>query len=411
MEEALKLAAARGLAEAVVVVPFVVQTLRTRVGRKISHAAQAMLPEPKRYHSLPAQVAERIAGEIRALTWNTTLPAERVLIDSLQVSRKTLRKALGLLQREGLIESQHRLGHRIVERAERARPREVSVGLLTAESLERLPSYTALWIDELRTLLFESGVRLATFSGRVFFTQSPEKALTKLVQQNPQGCWVLAHSNERMQRWLEERGVPCLIAGSSYGGATLPNVDLDHFGVGRHAAGALLRQGHRRVAFLIHQSQRGGDIESEQGFVEGVRASAHPDAEAIILRHDGTVGGAAKALARGFARAQPPTAVLVARPVFYLTAQAFLGKRGLRVPEDVSLVSRDNDTFLEYLIPAPACYSLSPKIYAKRLFSLSIALTRGEAIAQPRLRIEPTFKPGPSLAPPPAALTRARQTS
>ncbi|MBI4626720.1 MAG: substrate-binding domain-containing protein [Verrucomicrobia bacterium] len=355
---------------------------------------------PRSYESLPIQVARRIAQEIQRKTWLGVLPAERTLTDTLQVSRKTLRKALTQLQREGLIETQRRVGHRIKAGTPRTKRQNASVGLLTLESLEHLPSYTALWIDELRTLLFESGVRLATFSGHSYFMRRPEKALTRLMHQNPQACWVLPHSNERMQRWLFERQVPGIIAGSCFEGLPLPSIDLDYFSVCRHAAGSMLRHGHRRLALLITQSQRAGDIESEAGFVEGVRSSSHAEAESIVAKHDGTVVGASRVLSRLFDRPAPPTALLVSKPHFYLTAFAFLSQRGLRVPGDVSLVSRDSDTFLLYLTPTPAYYLLSPKTYAKRLFALVITLIRGAKIAHPQQRIEPRFIPGPSLGPP-----------
>jgi DNA-binding LacI/PurR family transcriptional regulator len=268
------------------------------------------------------------------------------------------------------------------------------------ESLEHLPAYTALWVDELRAMLFEQGIRLATFSGRSFFAQRPEKALTQLVRQNPQTCWLLAHSNQRMQRWLVEEKVPTLIAGSCYDGLPLPSVDLDYFAVCRHAAGAMLRKGHRRLALLISESQRAGDVESEAGFIDGLRTSPHADAESIVARHDGTVEGATRSLARLFDRSAAPTTLLIGKPSFYLTAFAFLAQRGLRVPRDVSLVSRDDDSFLHYLTPQPACYTLSPKTYAKRLFRVVLTLTQGGTVAHPEQRIEPRFIPGPSLAAP-----------
>jgi DNA-binding LacI/PurR family transcriptional regulator len=69
----------------------------------------------------------------------------------------------------------------------------------------------------------------------------------------------------------------------------------------------------------------------------------------------------------------------------------------LRVPHDISLISRDSDTFLPYLTPTPACYRLSPRIYAKRLFAVVATLIRGAKIAHLQQRIEPRFIPGPSL--------------
>jgi DNA-binding LacI/PurR family transcriptional regulator/DNA-binding transcriptional regulator YhcF (GntR family) len=364
----------------------------------------SMSPAPQRYQSLAAQVAARITAEIEKGTWGEWLPGERALTQSLQTSRKTLRKALAHLQRDGLIKTRHGLGHEIVapttRRDDPASAPGTSVGLLTPESLENLRPYTALWVDELRSLLFANNVSLATFSGHRFFTGRPEKALARLVEQHPQTCWILAHSNEHIQHWFHEQRVPCVIAGSSHTGLPLPSVDLDNFAVCRHAAGEMLRLGHRRVALFAKQSERAGDLESERGFADGVRASAHRDVEPLIVRHDGTVDGAYRALGRLFGLAAAPTAVLVAQSAFYLTTIAFLAERGLRVPSQVSLISRDDDTFLSYLKPAPARYACNPKTYAKRLLLQLQLCFEGETGGHTIHRIEPKFIPGGSLAAP-----------
>lgn len=360
----------------------------------------AMSPTSQRYRSLPHQVAERIADEIRKGTWSGWLPGERKLAQALQVGRKTLRKALLQLQRDGLLEAQHGLGHRILTAAPAgavAARTETSVGLLTPQSLENLRPYTALWVDELRSLLFEDGVRLATFSGHRFFTGRPDKALARLVDQNPQTCWVLAHSNKQIQQWFYQRRIPCIIAGSSHPGLPLPNVDLDFFAMCRHAAGEMLRLGHRRIALFIRESDRAGDLESMRGFEDGLRGSAHEGVAPIVVRHDDTVDGAHSALRRLFSLARPPTAILVAQSTFYLTTIAFLAERGLRVPKDVSLMCRDDESFLSYLRPEPARYAGNPKTYAKRLL-LQIQLTAGgETGAHAIHRIESKYVPGGSL--------------
>ncbi len=317
-----------------------------------------------------------------------------------------MRKALAHLQREGAIATQHGLGHRIATQptagaAKRTtRPAAaLSVGLITPDALENLRPYTALWVDELRALLFENGARFVTFSGHRFFTGHPEKALARLVAQNPQRCWILAHSNRHVQQWFHDNAIPCIIAGSSHPGLPLPNVDLDFFAVCRHAAGAMLRLGHRRIAYFAKQSDRAGDLESERGFDDGARTSTHREVEHVIVRHDGTVEGAYRALGRMFGVAHPPTAVLVAQAVFYLTTVAFLAERGLRVPKDVSLISREDETFLAFLKPAPAHYACNPKTYAKRLMLQLQLAFEGEVGAHTIHRIEPKFLAGDSLGP------------
>jgi LacI family transcriptional regulator len=116
------------------------------------------------------------------------------------------------------------------------------------------------------------------------------------------------------------------------------------------------------------------------------------------MRHDGTVAGVNRLLARLFNQPAPPTALLVANPVYYLSAITFLAQRSLRVPQDVSLVSRDDDTFLAYLTPEPTRYSLNAKTYAKRLLHPLQSLLRGDPVTHPVHRIDPVFVPGASLA-------------
>jgi len=218
------------------------------------------------------------------------------------------------------------------------------------------------------------------------------------VRQNPQTCWVLAHSNERVQAWFQEKRVACVVAGSNHNGLDLPSVDLDYFAVCRHAAGVMLRHGHRRIGFLTALSHRAGDLESEAGFSAGARQPNYIGVTHHVVRHDGTVAGINRILTRVLGLASPPTALLVANPSYFLTTITFLAECGLRVPQDVSLISRDDDIFLSYVTPGPARYSCNARTYAKRLHQALMLQLRGEKLPHSAFRIEPKYLPGPSLA-------------
>jgi LacI family transcriptional regulator len=350
------------------------------------------------FKSLTSQVTARISAEIEAGTWVGWLPGERALTATLRVSRKTVRRAIEQLKHDGQIETEQGQGHRIIAQARPRRSGPDSVGLLIPDPLENLRPYTALWVDELRALLFETQTSLTLFSGHRFFSARADTEIARLVRQNPQSCWVLAHTDERIQQWFHANDVPCILAGSGHRGLLLPSVDLDYFAVCRHAVGVMIRQGHRRIALLRRDAQRAGDIDSEAGFMDGARRTGRSDVEAMVARHADSVDASLRALARLFDRAARPTALLVAHPSFYLTAVSFLAGRGLRVPHDVSLISRDDESFLSYLTPLPARYSCSPRVYAKRLLPNVVKLARGGLIPNTPQRIVPEFISGPSLA-------------
>ncbi len=356
-------------------------------------------------NSLVSQTADILKSEILRGTWRDWLPGERALCEKLQISRNTLRSALKQLKRDKVIEAQHGAGNRILGRP-KGRPRTkemMTVGLLAPEPLERLRPLHTLWIDELRALLIEHGCRLHLYHGHQYFRQAPGVALQKLVRQNPHGCWILSLSNEPMQRWFEKNEVPCLVAGSIYPGVDLPFRDLNHRAMCRHAAGVLLALGHRRVAMLMNKSNRAGDLESEAGFIDGLRQSGHEGVKPQVVRHEGTITSLCHALLRLMEQKPPPTALLVVNPFHYLTVSSRLTQLGWRIPQDISVMSRDEDPFLSFLVPEPARYVTSPHLFAKGLLRPVLELLQGHLLSEKSSMIIPKFIKGESLGAPPGA--------
>ena len=359
--------------------------------------------------SLVSQTVELLRREIAQGTWREWLPAERALCAMLQVSRNTLRRALAQLVRDGVLQSRHGAGTRVPAAPPPPRPpaeRTRDVAVLSPDPVELLRPTQTLWIDELRALLSERGVRLHVIHGRQYFRAQPGLALSKLLAQQPHGCWILTLSTLAIQQWFHAHGVPCLVAGSVHGGLDLPFRDLDHRASCRHAAGHLLGLGHRRLALLIAKSRLAGDLASEAGFLEGARKLPPADASAVIAHHDGTVAGICLALRRLLERPPAPTALLVPNAYHYLTVASRLAQLGRRVPQDVSLLSRDEDPFLSFLVPAPARYVVNPRAMARSLLPAVLDLLDGRPVAQRGVQLMPEFIRGESTAAPPPAPAR-----
>lgn len=349
-------------------------------------------------HSLASQTADILREGISRGIWRDKLPGERILCEKYQISRNTLRTALEQLQRDKLIQAVHGSGNRILAKPQKnaGRRRSPDVGLLSPEPLERLRPTQTLWIDELRAMLSERGCQLHVFHGRQYFRADPGPALRRLIAENPHGCWILTLSNAAIQGWFAKHAVPCVVAGSVHAGLDLPHRDLDHRALCRHAAGVMLGLGHRRLALVIAKSQLAGDLESEMGFVEGVNKSSQTGAEAFVCRHDGSVGGINRALRRLLDQQPPVSAILVANAYHYLTVVSRLAQMGRRVPQDVSVISRDDDLFLSYLAPSPARYAAHAQVLARSLLRPVLELLDGEPIAQRGTRLMPEFIPGES---------------
>lgn len=351
------------------------------------------------FASLPAQVAGTLREQIRDHTWNEWLPSERALAESLQVSRKTLRKALSQLQREGVVEAVRGLGNRIISDGidNPGKPVDSVVVLLTPDPVERMRPYTSLWTGHLRSLLIEHGFRLRMVHSPKYFSRRPSISLKKLTTSQPAACWLLANSSEATQRWFSEAELPCVVAGSCHPGIDLPNVDLDHYALCRHAAGILLGAGHRSIAMLNAQSDRAGDLESEAGFMAGVSESPHADASPLVIHHEDSPDSLCRALKRLLRMAQMPTAILVSNGASYLTIISSLAQYKLSIPKDVSVVSRDDEPFLRFLVPRPTYYAANPHTFAKQLLKPILKLLTGDTPMPRSTRIIPTYVKGGSL--------------
>jgi hypothetical protein len=161
------------------------------------------MPNLPQRHSLASQTADILREGIRLGMWHDRLPGERSLCEKYQISRNTLRAALGQLQRDKLIRAVQGSGNQILGRPQKSTGRLQSrdVGLLSPEPLERLRPTQTLWIDELRALLSERGCRLHVFHGRQYFRANPGPALQRLIADNPHGGWVLTLSNAAVEAW------------------------------------------------------------------------------------------------------------------------------------------------------------------------------------------------------------------
>ena len=206
-----------------------------------------------------------------------------------------------------------------------------------------------------------------------------------------------------MQKWFAKRGVCCVVAGSLYPEIDLPFCDIDHRAICRHAAGVLIRLGHRRIGLLSYESIRAGDRDSQIGFLESAEAFRSRGISTEIACHRNDLGSVERALRRLRERRDPPTGIVVCGCYAYLAASSLLAKNGLVIPRDISLICRNDDVFMRFLAPAPARYILNPQTFAKDIFATIHRLTNGHKIARMKTHLFPRFVPNQSIGPPPAS--------
>ena len=170
--------------------------------------------------SLVIQVADILRRGLKKGEWQDSLPGELPLCDRLQVSRPTLRAALDLLRREGLIQVSQGRRRGIIAKTNQISNRTKSkiVGFLSTEPLYDLSPYTMFRIGELRRHLQDVGYRLEVHADRRIKQRHPFRTLESLVHQTKANCWVLYRSTAEVQRWFFKRGLRVIVMGSCHEG-------------------------------------------------------------------------------------------------------------------------------------------------------------------------------------------------
>lgn len=358
--------------------------------------------------TLVAQTTAILRDRIRSGEWSRWLPSEHELCAEYRIARMTLRRALHRLEQEGLVRSAQGRRREIPPAGADAgeSPARTRVVLLVRVPLQFLPPFDAFWTNELRLVLEETGYHLELHTNRSYYGAGLAKSLAVLHEQLRPAGWVLANSTREMQLWFSRRQLPCVIVGSRHPGVDLPFVDKAYRAICRHAVGVLLSRGHERIALLNPDSGAAGDLESEQGFEEGIAQTRRHNIRADVIRHDGSVANLCARLNSLFRRPAPPTALLVSRSMNVLTVISHLMRCGLRIPEDVALISRDHDSFLERMVPSVARYVVSPETMARAISATVLDMVNNGKVSPAQRQIMPKFTEGETLGPAPAPPAR-----
>jgi DNA-binding LacI/PurR family transcriptional regulator len=344
--------------------------------------------------SLAELTAKSLRESMEAGHWQGHLPGERELCARLQVSRSTVRAALDELQREGLLEVTGRQRRQIkMSQSKKHGTTSKVIAAITSRPLLAMSAASVVMVDELRDQLSRAGFSLEIHVSKACFTAKPARALEALTTRSPASVWLLFGSLEPVQNWFLKRQLPCLVLGSCMAGVALPSVDVDYRATCRHAGALLRRRGHRSIAFIRSAGDYGGDLDSEQGLSEALQGEVAMQ----VLRHDGTPQHVCALLEKALRSPQPPTACLVARASHVLTVMMYLMQRGNRIPQDMAVISRDDDTFLEHTIPQVARYAASPTPFAHAVSKAARQLAETGAAPPKAIRLMPELVRGETV--------------
>ncbi len=294
------------------------------------------------------QVAEHLRGELISGRLGGIMPGVLRLEKKLGVNRNTLEAGLKLLEEEGLLIPQGAGRRRRIELPAGMKQPSLRVAILVGDGAERRLDY-----------MVELQHRLGIAGHTAFFAEQTMGSLNLnvnriagMVKKAGADAWVVLAAPSEVLEWFCRQE---LAAFAVFGRRR----ELPLAGVGPNkplayaaAARELILLGHTRIVLMTRARRRLPEPGlSERAFLEELDAHGIPSGPYNLPDWEETVEGFHARLESLFL-ISPPTALIIDESPFFVAAQQFLARRGIQVPEDVSLVCTDASQDFEWCHPA-----------------------------------------------------------
>ena len=357
-----------------------------------------MIQLPKR-NSLVHETASTLKQWIAGGILKDVLPGELDLKERLRVGRDTLRLALELLINEGWVEPsvqgrKRRIHVQKLSGFKKRADADLPVTFLSPYSVEQ--GQTLLEMEDTQKRLVELGRELQYVSPDIFHLKDPEHQLENLVQTHPSAAWVLYASSSPIQNWFAKQGLPALIHGWPYPDVGLPYVTKDWEPAGFHAGLQFIRHGHRNIGMFEYVERGVGAMLIEHGLRRAIETAGN-GAKLLMFKDERTAESVAKAYESAFKLKDRPTAMVLTSSNHLLTSLSWLVSKGIRVPDDVSLVVLPNDTWYSEFYPPLCHYKPNTKSFSHGIAERVLELVEYGRVIRKPLEVPVEFVSGATI--------------
>ncbi|GGA66629.1 LacI family DNA-binding transcriptional regulator [Ornithinibacillus halotolerans] len=228
-------------------------------------------------------------------------------------------------------------------------------------------------------------------------TGETEEEIFKEVQRLVYGSYVsgviLLYSriNDKVTDFLREQDFPFIIVGKPYDYETeISHVDNDNFKAGKEITNHLINMGHSRIGFIGGSRDLFVTRDRENGYLAALDEAGIEHREEYKIHTEFLKSGGREAVEHLMSLDTLPTGLVVSDDLISLGILSMLEEYGIRVPQDISLVSFNNVYLSE--ITRPALTTVDIQIYELGAQSAKALIEKTQNKNEPTKRIIIPYK-------------------
>jgi DNA-binding LacI/PurR family transcriptional regulator len=349
------------------------------------------------FYSITEQVAAYMGNELRRGRWRDAMPGRNQLAEELDVSPHTIELAFQLLENERLLVPQgNGRPRRITVPKNEAKTPMMRVAILDHDS----PEQTEQWAIVMQQQLLNQGHQ-PFFADKCLTELGMDvQRVKRLVKRTPADAWVVCSASRAVLEWFANQAVPAFALFGNRQDLPIAGVGPDKApvlaGVTRH----LIHLGHRRISMICRRGLRLPHVTYNiRPFLDELKAAKIVTGLFNLPEWEESDQGFERILNSLFAKT-PPTALILDEPYQYHAAYQHISRRGLRVPQDVSLVCQDHHETFVWCKPSVAHIRWSHQPVVRRVVRWVNNLARGRHDRRQTLT-KAEYVPGGTVGPVP----------
>jgi DNA-binding LacI/PurR family transcriptional regulator/biotin operon repressor len=326
--------------------------------------------------SASEQVAAHLRTALVNRIWSGMMPGGDRLAAELGVGRDTVEAALKQLENEGFLVNQGRRRGRLIALPINGNTsKRLRLAILLDEESNRRLDYVVSLMHEL-----EQAGHVVTTPPRAMSELGMDvKRIAAMAKNVEADAWMILGGSREVLEWFAMRDAPVFAIFGRRRSLGIAGVGPDKVTALKKVVDALTSLGHRRIVLITKKrrlSPSPGHF--EVSFLDFLTAHGITPGSYHMPEWEESIDGLHQRLESLF-KLTPPTALIIDEAPVFVATQHFLARRGLAVPEHVSLVCTDADPAFDWCKPPVSHIRWNSRPVVRRILQWAANLSRGRS--------------------------------
>ncbi len=347
--------------------------------------------------SAAQQVAAHLRDQLLRGVWTVTIPGGARLSRELGVGRMTVEAALSQLESEGLLVSQGPQRRRKIILPENYAPPALRVAMLFFDRM----NHGRRHVIEIMNLLEAAGHAPFHADKTLDELGCDIGRVARYVKRTEADAWIIGAGSSEVLEWFVQQELPTFALFGRMSGQPLAGVKPDKAPSMAEIVRHLVALGHQRISLIVRREHR-QPMPSRfvRVYLDEFEAAGIKTGVFNLPSWEESPKGFRRVIDSLFNGPSPPTALLLDEAYQFHAGYHHLSQKGLKIPQDVSLICLDDDLSFTWCDPQVSHVRWDHRPLTRRVVRWVNNLAKGKADSRQTLT-KAEFVRGGTIGPAP----------